>query len=871
MISFSSASVTIKNYTMDTSYNANDIISGTVNVSIVDEDITSEIKSNFNQSMLLIDFLDSNGVDYDCSSLNCIPDYSYSSPETEKLISVAEGEANLFGFVVTGNNININDLSFSLSSDFDESSKIPLSLKIFNKPLWNFSVSSDDYSRSESYGCYDTELSGILGSYKLEKDYAYCEKISFPETSSVEVGAILSGNDNAGLVMKILDSSKAEKASCTIVSPASSCIAEKEGGFSGGEYYVCIKPASVSTNYSIVSENRGTKCGWYGKYDSIAQTLSQNSTADYAIFARVPTYASANSEGEISIDKTVISSLVTNANLYLQQKYNKNCSSGCVLPVSVSGINQNLMLSNPAVSYSSSEGSESNNKFYTLLLGSASFSFSGVLDLSYTEFEVFSGGNKTLTISLGSSGFSKTINVLSSLLINGITPTTTISGIPAKFTAYVDSSEPVSYSWDFGDNNTEVTANNSVYHKYANIGIYTLTLTAESNNFSESKSFEIYAGSPEEIMNLTLSTKKQKLNHAIQSINVLPLWYQKTAESSANIEDYQEKLDNIEEDWANAESDEQISEIFSRLVSLNVPYSIAVTGTSNFPIYTDLESINPQAIADYAGNVNEDDLNKYKNPILQWQKENIEGNIRQQDVSIINSDGTRKFIFSVYNVNVKSNSEDDGFFVIDKNFENLNFNDFSDAKKSGSFVIIELASEEEKSFEFFTSESDSVFFVSPKLGSLELSADIGACNFNKVCEKDLEENSKNCRSDCKPIGWTVFYIILIIVGGVLGYLVLQMWYKARYETFLFKDRKLLFNLLMFISNARARRMEDKQIDELLRKQKWSEEQINYAIKKSKGQRTGMYEIIPIEKLFAYKRDQKAKQNINASVVGINKW
>jgi hypothetical protein len=160
-------------------------------------------------------------------------------------------------------------------------------------------------------------------------------------------------------------------------------------------------------------------------------------------------------------------------------------------------------------------------------------------------------------------------------------------------------------------------------------------------------------------------------------------------------------------------------------------------------------------------------------------------------------------------------------------------------------------------------------FISPKLNTLALEADISPCNFNNVCEKDLGENSGNCRNDCKPVGKFIFYIILVFIFGVILYTAMQMWYKARYESYLFKDRKQLFNLVMFITNARARGMDDEKIKEMPKKQKWTNEKIIYALKKSRGERTGLYEIVPVERLFAYFRELKVKSNIATGNMGQN--
>ena len=102
----------------------------------------------------------------------------------------------------------------------------------------------------------------------------------------------------------------------------------------------------------------------------------------------------------------------------------------------------------------------------------------------------------------------------------------------------------------------------------------------------------------------------------------------------------------------------------------------------------------------------------------------------------------------------------------------------------------------------------------------------------------------------------IFLFVLVI------YTLLQVWYKRRYEDFLFEDRRQLYNLLMFISNARARGISDEEIKNKLLKQGWSNERIDYVLRKSRGERTGMYELIPVEKVFAIIRDWRARVHIS---------
>ena len=141
-----------------------------------------------------------------------------------------------------------------------------------------------------------------------------------------------------------------------------------------------------------------------------------------------------------------------------------------------------------------------------------------------------------------------------------------------------------------------------------------------------------------------------------------------------------------------------------------------------------------------------------------------------------------------------------------------------------------------------------------------------SCNFNLVCEEEFGENYKTCRSDCNPVSRAIFYIVLAMVLGLVIYILLQIWYKKNYEDHLFGDRRQLYNLLMYIANARARGKGDDEIKKGLSKRGWSSEKVIYVFKKSLGKRTGMFEIIPFDKIAAYFRNLRATRRVARGVM-----
>jgi len=103
----------------------------------------------------------------------------------------------------------------------------------------------------------------------------------------------------------------------------------------------------------------------------------------------------------------------------------------------------------------------------------------------------------------------------------------------------------------------------------------------------------------------------------------------------------------------------------------------------------------------------------------------------------------------------------------------------------------------------------------------------------------------------KASKWTIFGFVLffIALAGIIIYVVLQQWYKRKYENYLFGgNRNDLYNMVNYVNNALKKGLSNSQIERNLRKAGWKAEKIKYVMKKYAGRRTGMVEIIPIDKI-----------------------
>ena len=220
-------------------------------------------------------------------------------------------------------------------------------------------------------------------------------------------------------------------------------------------------------------------------------------------------------------------------------------------------------------------------------------------------------------------------------------------------------------------------------------------------------------------------------------------------------------------------------------------------------------------------------------------------------------------IASKLNVRVepKETLDNNAYFIINREKSKITFKDStlnSQAKNlngSVGLVFSNLAAARE--IEFFVSEKIIILnvpvYVSPGFEALAIIGQLGPCNFDKTC--DTGEDWKNCRADCKPVGWTIFWILVLLLFALIIYIVLQEWYKKKYESYLFKDKNELFNLINFIDNAEKHGLKKDEIFKRLREKGWNNEQIAYAYNKLKGKRTGMWEI-PIFKGLERKKMNK---------------
>lgn len=875
-----SASFSIDSDSIKKEYALTESLSGKLNLSIGSENYNSVVSfvlknQSFSRNLAnvsLISLLANQS--YTCTPIDCKEGFSRSgSAETSKTLAIS-GNPVYFGFLITGPNVTINSIEFGVSPNFGENYIMPLGMKFFDSTEFRYSKLSGLYSDYENFGCFRGGGSSEFVSFPSGEEY--CEKIFIFQTSSMKIGAKINGYDPVEKIkMAIYKDPDVEIASCNFdPEDSDSCIvnsADTEEKIFEGDYYVCAQ--TVSDQYKILMEAEGENCG--GTKTSVSQGQFD---ADFSIFVKIAKYARG---GNFTITSSTVTKpdyynmaeLVTDANTYLQEKYQGHCTSTCILPVKVYGVNQNLKISRVSVKYSERVGGivKTLDRVSVINNQPPKISFSGEVPVDNLNLKLFYSGVKNITINFnGQKKLSKEIIVKPAPIINSVYPANPPVGVSSRFFAAVDSGNRTitSYKWDFGDGTTTTTTENNVLHKYTEMKSYNLRITVtDSLGLSGTREFTIVSGAPGSVINSSLRDARDNLNKVQLRANGFEEPYKTELNKLLELEAKRAELQKIENTVKLATLDEEFFKALTDISNLEIPYDLAID-VENTKIVPDADNINPSIISEVAGGtMDESDISSYQKGIATWEQANIESTINIKNIYSVSESG-RKPLMSIYSLSLTTDFAGDNYIVLGENLDNIFFKNDGDLhfgkvldSSVGSFLGEDNSS---ISLEFYTKQQSlnnvgNIFvFVSPSLDELSFeNIEVGVCNYNKRCDKDLGENSSNCESDCFPYLKLLLYILLALLIGFIIYSTAAVWYTLYYERHLFKDRRNLFNLMAFIENARNKKVKEDDIKESLAKKGWNSEQIVYAIKKQKGERTGMLEIIPFSRLF----DIKVKKQI----------
>lgn len=863
--SFVSASFQLGNKSAEIikEYGGGEFLKGWINISLQNELSDSQF-SCFNSNISIINFLENSGDSFECMPSDCEDYYGYvpGSANPIKNFSLNKLESKIIGLNFQGalKDNPIQGISFKVESNAGTGCFQPLKIDILDNGNieWRSFSSLDDFSCSNSYGCFSSSES--LSDYNIGET-PYCEKMNVPPQPKLKVGAnIIKGNSGAEFKMLVYDTDLEKLAECSLpavnASGEYSCIVSLNLT-TLTDIFTCIK-ADKPTDYKIKGESI-SPCGFYGlDYEEF--------TGDYDIFAKGSKFASV---GNFTIDETEFQkynegSLKDYLNNYLYERFDYNCSNGCIVPIKfTSGINQVITLSNLQLSYDTKSGLKNENNFYDVKKEKTKINIDITkLDLKYANFAVpSSDGDYNAKIYLGGSliGEEK-ISVFASVNITGLNSQNIPAAVPYKLIVYVVSAKNItSYKWDFGDETTEQTTKNEVIHTYPSIGEYNLKIeVTDSSGKKAVKNFLIKTSSPKDFIKITLDLKRKSLNGTINDLNSITAWYKAELEKKADLDEIKNQLNNLETEYKVASTDEAYVSIMSNLTAIKVPYALD-KDSSIGDFIINKEGIEPSYLIEL-GVREVENPDDYKDSIVNWFDENVNMYIESKTYYLYYSDEQVLLLTSfVLKIKPKQDFFKESFLIIGKSYDEItfkpdgNYNEKA-VKDATAITFSELKQDEEKNIEFVLPEKIELLgfpaYISPEFSELTPVENgvVAPCNNNGICEKELEEDSKNCPNDCKPWGRAIIYLIILLFVGFIIYIALQEWYKRHYEKYLFKNKNDLFNLINFINNALHQGISKDDIIKKLNPYGWKTEQIVYALKKVRGKRTGMWEI-PIFRWF----------------------
>lgn len=842
-----------KNHEIEKSYGPGSVLKGWINISFLNEESSSEFEDSLGNKISLIEILRSDSdYSYDCSVSDCTSDYEANSGETSKSFSLSSGENKIFGFKFDEEIIDINSLGFDINSNAESSCKNQIEIDLFNDgdvDSGNNKSSGESCQSLKSYGCFDSGHSS--NNYAIAEHYndqKHCQRIALPSAPGFKIGAdILMDGDNREISMELynLYGESITNGKCTFV-PSGDGENSCEIDFlviKPREYYVCIYSEEAG-NSKIKGYESENGCGFYGNG-------VREETASFSIFVEGKKYGAI---GDLIIDNNLpndenFASLVKE---YIVSKYGSlDCSEkDCVVPISFnSNVNQDVQLNSLDISYTTNLGSSTADKFYEvneipavinsemqkLNLDKGNFSLPEEIDSIQYKLDF---KNEEL--------FNEEIIIKEIADIKGLTPMNTYSGLVTRFELKTDE-DLEKYEWNFGDGTNKTTTINSVSHTYNQSGSYTIEIiVTNSEGLKNTEKFRISVDSPEKFVEDELNEMQENLQKIKEDLKKLEIKQKEELEKIINLEEIESDIRTYQREFASSESEDEFIDLAQKISLLKVPEYIFVT--KKFDSATFLprrNSISPEIVSELS--VRDYDTSKeedYIESILLWNIDNVEIKITFKEFKIKYKNEEKKFRFFKIKTKDLQELSSNPYFIIHK-MDNLTFLDYYAEEDGGDYYYIKLI-EPENIIEFYTIEdydfTNVLVFISPEIDEVE-PEEIG----------DILPPP--------PFKLTNFILILILlfILGLIIYIVMQEWYKKKYEDYLFRNKNNLYNLLLYIGNATNKGFSEKEIFNNLKKVGWDAEQINYAVRKYMGKRTGMLEIPVTRFLDKLKIKKKMKE------------
>ena len=865
---FASASYDYKdrNNSIEKNYFGGEEIRGFVNMSFNNEPYNSSFTSNFNGDITLLNLLKESGfdenVDYNCSIRNCVDSFK----KMESVTTASIVGKNIFGFELTGR-INREEspieVEFNLASSAGPSCFKQITLDITGQEdyiIQSNTTTGQVCDSTKSYGCFDSSKSTQEVELRTDDRY-HCEDIELGSAPGYYVGAelrnstkgvgkilmhIYKGNDKVGSCELPNMSVGIEELGCKINYPSS-----------GGNFSVCIDLNSWSglqtPNYKIKIETSSPRCG--------SIDIDGEKNIDFKIFAAGLQYGSAN----FTIDENYFSIISPDQTLgdyvydYIVEHYNEdaNCDPYCLIPLEIDGmLNQNIVFSDVNVRYAFGDGLiTSTNSIYRLEKDISKIKTKGYLNLDISKanflIPLLSTETKFILYLNSDKILEKRVNITKGFDFD-VNPKFVSFG---KQTEFIASITNVSSKWDFGDGSAVVeSANNRARHAYMQEGEFEVKVELRKSTGQISrKTFTIIVGDVKNAINITITKYENRIANFSLMIGNYSTIIKNALIAEVNISELNQTLRRIKQNYSAALADpdtdnQTFIDLFDELNELNVPSGFSTVKKGILPLSSGFSNINTEYIEEIS---NKSGGDKLAQEIGGWMFENYESDVEFETISIKKDSGSEPILtrFKIKLIQ-KKDSTDSVYLIIDypKDATNFasNYNEKEVGGGSGTYIEFTGSKEVEFILDGDVNVEELAGYVSPPVS--KLSSGGPPCVYG----------DPDCPIPPNPRWpWVWWMIPVLIVAIFIIYMIIQEWYKKYYESYLFKNRDDLYNILTFIHNARLSNLDDNEIKKKLSAAKWGGEQMNYAFKRIDGRRTGMFEI----PLFRAREQRKIAQEI----------
>lgn len=832
-------------------YGPGEAIRGWVNLSFDNELAISKFEDSFGNYISLITILNSNNFqnqeDYSCNPVDCKTDYQTLSGNSQKEIILDKGNSSVLGLRISGNEItDISKFSMKINSNASSSEEKQLSINILNDDEIDFqSRKASGNFQEKKYSCFVSE--DTKGKAEITTT-PYCQKFSLKNSPNVKIGANIEKVSSSGEVnfeFTIYNNDNYETCTATTSSSGEiSCIPDLTIN-KPQDFFVCINTKNSADNnqYAVNYEENNT-CGFSGIFDN-------KYNFDFEIFAQQGIYDEVGDFvlNKTELEKSGVYNIEDKIFDYLYTKYKNKCSDECVIPIKFTSNvnNQKIDISNISLSYTSGI-STTTHEVYDLTEEPAQISSDYVkIDLNNANFSApDTFGNYTFSLQFNNQQiFSEEIIVKKIPVIQSLNPETTIASIPTTFNVNVESfgKNITKYEWIFGNLSARITSENKIKYTYDSTGTYNLKVKVfDSEGLNSEKTFTISVKTPINAVNNTLQQKKSYIENIKTKLQDYNVFTRNSLYEVLNLTENENSLDKIQNDFSLAVKNNQTSnqtyiDLMQDLIKIEIPNSIETTQSGDsLTYYPDEEVIDLAVLLEVTGDVFK------KSDVLNWHVSYIDSKLTFKEISGTYG-SSKKPILNVFDMNLeKKNSGESIIFL--ENLENIKFkeNYFENSKDNYFYTDF---NKNKMLMSFFTTEdvdfTNLPLFVTPE--NLE-SAEIP------------EAEGKDYAS------LMVLIIILLVLLGIVVYIVMQTWYKKKYEKHLFKNKNDLYNLATYIHSAKKRGVSAGKIKENLKKSHWNSEQVRYAVKKYAEKRTGMLEIPIDEWVEKITRKTKHKKSSN---------